>query len=154
MNVRRIRRGVAMGAVALLAGAAAAWTHAPHAEGPVVTVYKSPACGCCRNWVVHLRTHGFRVETHDVDDVRPVKARHGVPAGLESCHTAVVGGYAVEGHVPADLVHRLLRERPRVAGIAVPGMPMGSPGMEGPRKDEYDVLTFDRDGKTAVYAKR
>ena len=111
-----------------MAGAAAAWTHAPRADGPVVTVYKTPTCGCCRSWVEHLRTHGFRVETHDVEDVQPVRARHGVPAGLASCHTAVVGGYAVEGHVPADLIARLLRDKPRVAGIAVPGMPMGRRG--------------------------
>ena len=154
MSVRRIRRGVAAAAAALVVGAATAWSHEPHAGGPVVAVYKSPSCGCCRSWVEHLRAHGFRVETHDVADVQPVKARHGVPAALASCHTALVGGYAVEGHVPADVVRRLLRERPRVAGVAVPGMPMGSPGMEGPRRDAYDVLTFDPAGKTAVYARR
>ena len=123
---------------------------------PEVVVYKSPTCGCCTEWVAHLRRHGFRVRSEDVAELQPVKARHGVPPELQSCHTALVGGYVVEGHVPADLVERLLRERPKVAGIAVPGMPVGSPGMEvpGARAERYRVLTFDRDGKTEVFAIR
>ena len=123
---------------------------------PEVVVYKSPTCGCCTEWVAHLRRHGFPVRSEDVAELQPVKARHGVPEELQSCHTALVGGYVVEGHVPADLVERLLRERPKVAGIAVPGMPVGSPGMEvpGARAERYRVLTFDRGGRTGVFATR
>lgn len=117
-----------------------------------VMVYKSPACGCCKDWVKHLRDHGFTVKTQDVADVTPIKAKHGVLPALASCHTALVDGYVVEGHVPADDLKRLLRERPAVAGVAVPGMPAGSPGMEGTRQDRYQVLTFDAAGRTAVYA--
>ena len=123
---------------------------------PEVTVYKSATCGCCTEWVAHLRRHGFPVKTEDVAELQPVKARHGVPADLQSCHTALAGGYVVEGHVPADLVERLLRERPKIAGLAVPGMPAGSPGMEvpGARAERYQVLAFDRSGKTRVFATR
>jgi hypothetical protein len=117
-------------------------------------VWKSLTCGCCTAWVTHMRTNGFRPTVHDVADVTPCKRRAGVPASLESCHTALVGGYAVAGHVPADLVRRMLKERPAIVGLAVPGMPMGSPGMEGPRKDPYDDLTFAKNGRTSVYAKR
>lgn len=104
----------------------------------------------------HLRANGFTVKSEDVTDLAPVKARHGVPKGLESCHTAVADGYVVEGHVPADLVAQLLRTRPAVAGLAVPGMPVGSPGMEVPGQpaERYRVLSFDREGKTAVFATR
>jgi hypothetical protein len=125
----------------------------PEAE---ITVYKSPTCGCCTEWVGHLRRHGFRVKTEDLSDLSRMKRRHGVPAELQSCHTALVGGYVVEGHVPADLIERLLRERPKVVGLAVPGMPVGSPGMEVPGVPAapYRVLTFDRSGKTDVFATR
>ena len=147
--------------IALILGGAAfavlgALPRAGAASGPEVTVYKSPTCGCCNEWVAHLRRHGFRVKTEDLTDLQPIKTRHGVPAELQSCHTALVAGYVVEGHVPADLVERLLRERPRVAGLAVPGMPVGSPGMEVPGvpADRYRILTFDRSGKTEVFATR
>lgn len=123
-------------------------------EAGDIVVYKSPACGCCNKWVNHLKQHGFNVEVHDHDDMNPIKVDRGIPRHLQSCHTAVVDGYIVEGHVPADLITRLLQERPQVKGLAVPGMPMGSPGMEGPRKDSYQVLTFQEDGKTNVYANR
>ncbi|HXH83934.1 MAG TPA: DUF411 domain-containing protein [Candidatus Tectomicrobia bacterium] len=104
----------------------------------------------------HLREHGFAPTVHDTSDLRAVKTRHGVPRALESCHTALVGGYVVEGHVPADVIARLLRERPRVAGLAVPGMPVGSPGMEVPGHppQRYQVLAFGRDGATTVYEQR
>ncbi len=104
----------------------------------------------------HLRAHGFSVKTEHRDDLRPIKAKHGVPAELESCHTALVGGYVVEGHVPADVVQRLLRERPPIVGVAVPGMPIGSPGMEVPGQApaRYEVVSFDRGGKRAVFARR
>lgn len=104
----------------------------------------------------HLRENGYPVTAENVADITPIKRRYGVPAKLQSCHTAVVSGYVVEGHVPAEVVDRLLRERPRVAGIAVPGMPTGSPGMETPGRaaERYQVLTFDASGRTAVYASR
>ncbi len=117
-----------------------------------VTVYKSPTCGCCSGWVEHMQAAGFQVQAHDVADVSPVKRQHGLPARLASCHTALVDGYVIEGHVPASDIRRLLAERPDVAGLAVPGMPMGSPGMEFGAPVPYDVLTFRRDGATSVFA--
>jgi hypothetical protein len=121
-----------------------------------VTVYKSPTCGCCSKWNDHLRANGFIVTSKDLPDVNPLKDQHGVPAQTRSCHTALVGGYVVEGHVPADVIKKLLRERPPVLGIAAPGMPAGSPGMEMPdgRKDAYQIVAFDKQGKTSVYATR
>ena len=119
-----------------------------------VVVYKSPTCGCCKEWVKHLQANGFSVKAHDVPDIMPYKTANGVPATLGSCHTAKVGGYVIEGHVPANDIKRLLKERPPVSGLAVPGMPSGSPGMEqGGHKDRYDVLTFDKQGKTGVYTR-
>lgn len=146
--------------VTLVAGAglAAAGLRAEgtdQAQTSVMTVYKSPTCGCCGLWVDHMKAAGFQVRVVDMDDVTEVKQASGVPMRLRTCHTAVVGDYVVEGHVPADVVQKLLRERPAAAGVAVPGMPIGSPGMEqGPRKDPYDVLLFDKAGKISVYAKR
>jgi hypothetical protein len=106
--------------------------------------------------VDHLRQHGFSVKTENLQDLRPIKAKHGVPADLEACHTALVGGYVVEGHVPADVIVRLLREQPRVLGLAVPGMPIGSPGMEVPGRppERYEVFSFDRRGKTGGFVRR
>ena len=119
-----------------------------------ITVYKSATCGCCKEWVKHLQANGFSVKAHDVPDIMPYKTANGVPATLGSCHTAKVGGYVIEGHVPANDIKRLLKERPPVSGLAVPGMPSGSPGMEqGGHKDRYDVLTFDKQGKTGVYTR-
>jgi hypothetical protein len=123
---------------------------------PSVVVYKTPTCGCCSQWVTHLKSNGFQVEANDVSDaqVRAVGASAGVSDTLASCHTAKVGGYIVEGHVPAADIHRMLKEKPAIAGIAAPGMPMGSPGMEqGGRKDPYDVIAFTKDGKRSVFAK-
>jgi hypothetical protein len=106
--------------------------------------------------VDHLREKGFTVDGRDVSDLTPVKRKHGVPERLESCHTGVIDGYVVEGHVPADVIDQLLRERPKVAGLAVPGMPMGSPGMESPsqKAERYDVIGFDARGGTRVFARR
>ena len=119
-----------------------------------VTVFKDPNCGCCKEWVNHLRAHAFTVTSKDTSDVRSVKLTARVPDRLHSCHTAFVNGYVVEGHVPAEDIQRLLKEKPKIAGIAVAGMPAGSPGMEvGSRKDPYDVVAFKRDGATSVYAK-
>ncbi len=117
-----------------------------------VEVYKSPTCGCCNDWVEHMQENGFSVEVHNLRNMNPVKVEFGVPRNLQTCHTAKIGKYVIEGHVPASDIKRLLREKPDIAGLAVPGMPMGSPGMEGPRKDAYDVLTFRSDEKTSVYS--
>jgi hypothetical protein len=119
-----------------------------------IDVWKDPNCGCCKNWVEHMRKHGFAVVIHDTPDMTPIKQARGVGADVASCHTAVVGDYTIEGHVPADLVRRLLTEKPRIAGLAVPGMPMGSPGMEGGMKERYDVIAFGTDGSRSVYATR
>ena len=124
------------------------------ASPPEVMVYKSATCGCCGKWVDHMREAGFEVKTTDVEDVSAYKKKYGLPAGMGSCHTAIVDGYVVEGHVPADDVIRLLRERPDIAGIAVPGMPAGSPGMEGANAVQYDIVAYHADGTTSVYATR
>jgi hypothetical protein len=123
------------------------------AELPAMTVYKTPTCGCCSVWAERMAEAGFPVETVDVADLTQTKQALGIPAGAASCHTAVVDGYAVEGHVPADDVKRLLAERPDAIGLAVPGMPIGSPGMEVPGRgaDAYDVLLVRR-GETSVYS--
>ncbi|MFL5613135.1 MAG: DUF411 domain-containing protein [Gemmatimonadaceae bacterium] len=121
-----------------------------------ITVYKSPTCGCCANWVAYMKKNGFTVDAHDTDEamLEQVKATAGVPAPLRSCHVALANGYAFEGHVPADLVKKVLAERPKILGLAVPGMPAGSPGMEmGPRHESYEVMSFSGSG-VAVYAKR
>ena len=121
---------------------------------PSVTVYKDPNCGCCSKWVEYMKQNGFNVTSIDTSDVASVKAKYGIGPELQSCHTAIIGDYAVEGHVPAEEIHRMLKEKPAIAGLAVPGMPTGSPGMEGAIKEKYDILTFDRAGKTTVYAQR
>lgn len=119
-----------------------------------VTVYKSPTCGCCKNWVAHMRANGFTVKAIDVADVTSYKLANGIGPALASCHTALVEGYVIEGHVPAQDIRRLLRERPKnIAGLAAPGMPSGSPGMEQGYKDPYNVLSFDKAGNTSVYAR-
>lgn len=121
---------------------------------PAVTVFKDPNCGCCKEWIEHLRKHAFRVTAKDTNDVASIKRSGRVPSHLGSCHTAFIGGYVIEGHVPAEDIRRLLKEKPRVAGLAAPGMPVGSPGMEvGNRKDKYDVIAFNRDGSTQVFAR-
>ena len=117
-----------------------------------VIVYRGRSCECCLRWAAHLRENGLHVYVRTQESVRPVREHYGVPPHLSSCHTARVGGYTVEGHVPAADIHRLLRERPAVAGIAVPDMPIGSPGMEqGNRHDPYDVITFDTQGSSRVF---
>ncbi|MCZ6918488.1 MAG: DUF411 domain-containing protein [Gemmatimonadetes bacterium] len=148
-------KNMAVGAAAVLVAAttvAAVVTR--NAEAVTITVYKSPTCGCCSKWIDHLRANGYEVTAVDVADLAPVKAEQGIRAEFAACHTAIVEGYVIEGHVPADVIDRLLEERPNVAGLAVAGMPMGSPGMEGPRKDPYNVLAFDAAGNTTVYESR
>jgi hypothetical protein len=142
-------------ALAVPIGAAAVSANAHEHAAPVsVTVYKNAQCGCCKNWVEHLRKEGFEVTAKDVDDLAAIKTKLGVPASLGSCHTAIVGPYVVEGHVPAADIRKLLAAKPKVVGIGVPGMPMGSPGMEMPGMpaDKYDVMAFAKDGKQRVFA--
>jgi len=126
-------------------------------QGPAkaadITVYKSPTCGCCGKWVEHLEANGFSVEVKQRRDLRPIKQQLGVQAALQSCHTGVIDGYVIEGHVPAADIRRLLEQRPAVRGLAVPGMPMGSPGMEGPRPQPYEVVTFDAEGNTRTFSR-
>jgi hypothetical protein len=123
------------------------------AAGQTVTVYKTPTCGCCTEWVGHLQTQGFSVTATDVSTAQltAVKNEQGIPPRLRSCHTGMVGNYVIEGHVPGSIIFRLLQEKPAVAGLAVPGMPIGSPGMEGPNPQPYEVFSFDRAGQVHVY---
>ncbi len=116
-----------------------------------ITVYKSPTCGCCSGWVDHMKANGYTVISKNTDDLETIKEVLGVPELFQSCHTATVDGYIIEGHVPADDVSRLLREKPKATGLAAPGMPAGSPGMEVGSKDKYDVLLFKSDGTADVY---
>lgn len=137
----------------LAAGMSAAC--APAAEARELTVHKTPTCGCCGAWADHMRAAGFSVTVVEHQDLSPVRARLGVPDELASCHTGEVGGYAVEGHVPAADVIRMLAERPRAAGLAVPGMPLGSPGMEVPGRpaEAFETLLIGRDGRAGVFAR-
>ena len=126
----------------------------PQASAPVMTVYKSPTCGCCQAWVEIMQEEGFTVIAENVNDMSVIKQEHGVLPHLQSCHTATVDGYVIEGHVPIDSIQQLLAERPDVSGLAVPGMPIGSPGMEvdGYGVDPFDVVTFDASGNTEIFA--
>jgi len=138
-----------LGVLPLLAGATG--------TRPVIEVWKTPTCGCCHDWIRHLQSNGYEVKTHDVSDAtkRDYRQRLGLADKFGSCHTALVSGYLLEGHVPARDIQRLLKEKPRALGLAVPGMPVGSPGMDGPeyggRKDPYDVLLVQRGGSASVY---
>lgn len=156
-----LRRPLAL----LLATAALAFVPAPAAlaqgartaaRPPAMIVWKTRTCGCCVLWVDHMRAHGFAATVRDVEDLEAVKRKLGVRPELGSCHTAEVGGFVVEGHVPAEVVKRLLAEKPLIAGLAVPGMPIGSPGMEVPGgfRQAYNVLAFDRGGQTRIYERR
>src|SRR5262245_12955877 len=116
-------------------------------EKQVITVHKDPTCGCCSGWVEHLQKAGFKTKVRDTRDLDAVKRRLGVPDDLAACHTAEMAAYIVEGHVPASALKRLLAEKPKAAGLAVPGMPVGSPGMEGGRPEKYDVVLFGPDGR-------
>lgn len=138
--------------------ASAALPFAGFAQSPtrvLVEVWKDPECGCCQDWVAHLQAEGFAVKLNDRGN-NAMRAKLGIPPKLGSCHTALVGGYAIEGHVPARDIRRLLRDKPQAIGLAVPGMPVGSPGMDGPvyggRRDPYDVLLVLRTGDSRVFA--
>ncbi|MFC3100655.1 DUF411 domain-containing protein [Altererythrobacter lauratis] len=148
------RKLLVLGAIGAAGSVAIAvpWLSAATAQ-PVIDVSRSPSCGCCGDWIAHMREAGFTVNDRLVDDLAPLKAQLGVPADLQSCHTALVDGYAIEGHVPAQDVHRLLRERPAAAGLAVAGMPLGSPGMEiDGRQEPYEVILFTTSGRS-VFAR-
>ena len=135
----------------LLTGSALVLSQRVNADSGM-TVYKSPTCGCCSKWIKHMEDNGFSIKAVDVTDVNQVKQYYGISPGLGSCHTALVDGYVIEGHVPADDVKRLLAEKPDLLGLSVPGMPVGSPGMEmGDRVDSYSVMAIDKNGETRVF---
>jgi hypothetical protein len=150
--VRTIALATAFIALSLTTAAARTSPGEAVAKKPTITVYKDPSCGCCKKWIEHLIKNGYRVDAKDTPDMAAIKRTLGVPDGITACHTAVVNGYLIEGHVPAADIDRLLTQKPHIAGLAVPGMPMGSPGMEGGAAQRYRVLTFDKSGKTAVFA--
>ena len=140
-----------MGAIAFLCGLII--PSPAMAAAADITVYRSPTCSCCGQWIDHMQAAGFHVQDIVTEDMATIKAEYGVPEKMASCHTAIAGGYLIEGHVPAADVQRLLSERPDILGIAAPGMPIGSPGMEsGPRVDSYTVFSFDQTGETATFA--
>ena len=144
----RVRSSLAIVAALLIGGSALA-----AGPAPVIDVFKNAACGCCARWAEHMRTSGFEMRTHDVPDVSAERRRLGMPPGVASCHTAVVDGYVIEGHVPASDVRRLLVERPKARGLAVPHMPGGSPGMENGDKVPYDVLLVNSKGSPTTFAR-
>ena len=148
---RKITGAIAIAALALIGVVVAQQKPA----GPLVEVFKSPTCGCCSQWVEHMRKAGFTVRTTDINDLSEIKKSRGIPVEVQSCHTATVSGYVVEGHVPPADVQRMLKEKPAIAGIAVGGMPIGSPGMESPyvKAEPYNVMSFDKNGTTRVFAK-
>jgi hypothetical protein len=156
IDLPRRRALLALSALALAPLAHPAGAQSLPVVLPVVEVFKHPSCGCCGDWVKHLEANGFKVKVNTVDDMPAQRARLGMPARFGSCHTARVGGYLVEGHVPAAEVKRLLRDKPKAVGIAVPGMPIGSPGMDGPvykgLQQPYDVLLVQADGGARVFA--
>ena len=124
------------------------------AHAATMTVHKSASCGCCSKWVEHVQKHGFSVKVVNVDDIMAVKAKAGIPDRLASCHTSMVGGYVIEGHVPAADIKKLLASKPKAKGLALPGMPMGSPGMEhGDHRQPFQTLLVKADGSTAIFAR-
>jgi hypothetical protein len=139
-------------AAAAIAVTATAFRPAPSVAPAEITVYHSPTCGCCKKWISHLKANGFTVKSIEQEDLSAIKAESGVTGKLASCHTALVQGYVIEGHVPAADIQRLLKERPKVIGLSAPGMPGAGPGMDS-GTDPYDVLAFDAKGKTTVWAK-
>ena len=121
-------------------------------ELPIATVYKSPTCGCCGKWISHLEANGFKVVAKNSNDLATIKQQLGIQLQYQSCHTAKIGNYIVEGHVPATDIKRMLAEKPDISGLVVPGMPMGSPGMEGSRVDNYDVIAIKEGGEATIYS--
>jgi hypothetical protein len=158
MNPASRKTGL-IGAVLLLAigvSAATAIVRSPTPSGPAIMVYKTATCGCCSLWIDHLKDNGFTVTAKDVtqSELISVKRDAGVVRDLESCHTGIVDGYVIEGHVPADVIQDFLAEHPKATGLAVPGMPLGSPGMPSDVKQPYDVIQFNASGETKVYTSR
>lgn len=145
----RISRRSLIPGLAISAMAGAAWAQ----KGRRMTAYKTPWCGCCGGWIAHMRQAGWTVEVVERDDLAPIRDRHGIPNRLASCHTAVVGDYAIEGHVPAGDVGRLLHERPTAKALSAPGMPAGSPGMEAAGREPYLTLLILADGSTRVWGR-
>lgn len=148
--MRSLRILLAGAAVATLVAAGSPDRHA--AAGPEITVYHSPTCGCCKKWISYLAANGFTVKSIEQEDLSNIKAESGVTSKLASCHTALVQGYVIEGHVPAADIQRLLKEKPKLVGLTAPGMPGAAPGMDT-GKDPYEVLAFDAKGNTSVWAK-
>jgi hypothetical protein len=122
------------------------------AAKPHLSVYKSPTCGCCAKWVEYMEANGFTATVTNMADVTPVKVSNGLPPRLASCHTTLIAGYVIEGHVPVSDIRRLLKEKPAIAGLAAPGMPAGSPGMDVPNSPPYEIIAFDKTGRTSVYS--
>jgi hypothetical protein len=141
-DLRLTRRLALVGIASLLQGHVAF-----AAPRPMITIHKDPTCGCCSGWVQHLRNAGFVTKVFDTKDIDVVKKRPGVPDDLAACHTAEVGRYVIEGHVPAAALSRFLADKPSATGLAVPGMPVGAPGMEGGKPEKYDVVLFGPDGR-------
>lgn len=150
---------VVLTGMVVLASVITAWTHreanadSKKTARPEVVVYKSATCGCCKKWVEHLKENSFQVSSENVDDLNAVKKKYGIKENIQSCHTAIIGRYIVEGHVPAQDIKRMLREQPGIKGISAPGMPLGSPGMEAKTSKPFNVLSFDKSGKTEIYSK-
>ena len=140
--------------LSLSVGGAVAYAQTKAAPAkPHLKVFESPTCGCCGKWVEYMKANGFTATVTDTPDVSPVKIQNGLPPKLSSCHTTLVGGYVIEGHVPVSDVRRLLKEKPAgIAGLAAPGMPAGSPGMDVPNSPPYDIIAFDKKGSTRVYS--
>jgi hypothetical protein len=148
-----LRLGAGAASLTLFPGSLLAWTGAP--DLPLMTIYKSETCLCCEKWVDHVKAAGFKTTVHDRDPIEPLKDELAIPRHVRSCHTAQVGGYLVEGHVPAADIKRMLKEKPKFMGLAVPGMPIGTPGMDQPGvpAEPYHVVAFQKAGTTSVYAK-
>lgn len=153
MNTKDLRLAL-IAPILLIAMPAFGQSHGSDGDLPSMIVYKNPSCGCCHLWVEHVEQFGFKVKTYTTRHPNRLKDRLGIPENVRSCHVATVDGYMIEGHVPADLIEKLLEERPAVIGLAVPGMVVGSPGMEGHNPQHYDVVAFTKDGKHEVYASR
>lgn len=160
MNRMKLAAGVLLvgGLAVVLAFRGSAPTGAPEVAetadaGTAIHVYKTETCGCCGLWVDHIKAAGFEVTVENLSnaDLAAVKQSHGIPVELSTCHTALAGGYVLEGHIPAEVIESFLEEAPEVRGIAVPGMPIGSPGMEGPNPRPYHVITFDGEGNRTIY---
>jgi hypothetical protein len=150
-----LSRRAALGQLAGVVVAAVAWIRPARAQSPTrIVVYKSPTCGCCQKWIDHMNASGFAASVTDLADMNPIKAQHGIPPQLQSCHTTLVGGYVIEGHVPASDVKKLLADKPKgIVGLTIPGMPASAPGMDQTPFQPYDVLTFDVRGNTKMYAR-